>query len=171
MARSDSPEGIHTEGKYSIEELKEYSALFRKLFVVQDIILKVNKQYIYSASQDDDYRTEPKFLLQGSYRNMNKITEKIEPIMNDNELKTVIMSHYTDESQLLTSDSEFNLLKFKELAGWSDHKESERLSFIRDTFIKNKKLGKSGQIDQLGLIAGQFDLFNEQFKAYTESKK
>ena len=45
------------------------------MFVVQDVILKINQQYIASAAQDDKYRTEPPFKLQGSYRNMNKMGE------------------------------------------------------------------------------------------------
>ncbi|MFQ9246271.1 MAG: hypothetical protein ACLR3R_02265 [Clostridium paraputrificum] len=47
-----------------------------KLFKVRDIVLKVNLEYIYSAGQSDEYRSEPAFKLQGSYRNMNKIAEK-----------------------------------------------------------------------------------------------
>jgi hypothetical protein len=40
-------------------------------------LLKVNAEYIRSAAQADAYRTEPPFKLQGSYRNMNKIAEKV----------------------------------------------------------------------------------------------
>lgn len=48
----------------------------RKLFIVQKVLLAVNKQYIASAATDDAYRSEPSFKLQGSYRNMTKVTEK-----------------------------------------------------------------------------------------------
>ena len=34
---------------------------------------------------------------------MNKITEKVMPIMNHEELETLILSHYEGESQTLTS--------------------------------------------------------------------
>ena len=44
---------------------------------MRDVILKVNLEYIRSAAQADEYRTEPPFKLQGSYRNMNKMAEKI----------------------------------------------------------------------------------------------
>ena len=43
----------------------------------------LNQQYIASAAQADQYRSEPPFKLQGSYRNMNKMAEKISAVMND----------------------------------------------------------------------------------------
>jgi hypothetical protein len=63
----------------------------------------VNAQYIASASQEDAYRTEPPFKLQGSYRNMNKIAEKIVAVMNDDEVERLIDDHYQGESQTLTT--------------------------------------------------------------------
>ena len=62
------------------------------MIVVRNVILNVNKHYISSAAMDDQYRTEPPFKLQGSYRNMNRMAEKILAIMNEDELKTLIMS-------------------------------------------------------------------------------
>ena len=54
-------------------------------------MLKVNMQYIESAAQADEYRTEPAFKLQGSYRDMNKIAEQMSPpMMNDQELQVLI---------------------------------------------------------------------------------
>ena len=75
------------EGNYSIEEIDEFVAVVRKLITVRDVVLRVNREYIDSAAQADDYRTEPPFKLQGSYRDMNKIAERIAAIMNDEELK------------------------------------------------------------------------------------
>ena len=72
--------------------------LLKKLLTVRDVILTVNKEYIYSAAQADEYRTEPTFRLQGSYRDMNKIAEKVVGVMNDKELDTLILSHYESES-------------------------------------------------------------------------
>jgi len=60
------------EGNYSIEEINEFVAVMKKLLVARDVILKVNREYIDSAAQADEYRTEPAFKLQGSYRDMNK---------------------------------------------------------------------------------------------------
>ncbi len=89
----------------------------KKLIRVRDVILSVNREYIRSAAQSDDYRTEPAFKLQGSYRNMNRIAEKVFAVMNDKELETLIVSNYENDVQTLTSDAEANLLKFKELMG------------------------------------------------------
>src|SRR5690606_14007176 len=82
-----STEGIDFEGNYSIEELTEFVNTMTKLMQVRDVVLTVNREYIASAAQHDDYRTEPPFLLQGSYRNMNRIAGKVLPVMNDQELR------------------------------------------------------------------------------------
>ena len=44
---------------------------------------------------------------------MNKIAEQLAPIMNDEELQTLIDSHYENQAQTLTTGAEANLLKFK----------------------------------------------------------
>ena len=38
-------------------------------------------------AQADEYRTEPPFQLQGSYRNMARLAEKILPVMSDDEIE------------------------------------------------------------------------------------
>ena len=50
---------------YSAAEINEVQEIFRKMFEIQDVVLKINQQYIASAAQDDKYRTEPSFKLQG----------------------------------------------------------------------------------------------------------
>ena len=55
--------------------------------------------------------------MQGSYRNMNKMAEKISAVMTHDELMRMIDDHYQGESQLLTSGSEDNLLKLAQLRG------------------------------------------------------
>ena len=47
----------------------------------------MNPEYIRSAAQADAFRTEPPFKLQGSYRNMNKIAEKVVAAMTPAELE------------------------------------------------------------------------------------
>ena len=101
IAETGSQEGIEFEGNHSGQEIKEYTSLLEKVLIVRDTLTKVNAQYIYSAGQEEKYRTEPSFKLQGSYRDMNKIVEKLVPIMNEKELQTIIMSHYENESQTL----------------------------------------------------------------------
>ncbi|MDC9605833.1 hypothetical protein PSI21_12735 [Xenorhabdus griffiniae] len=66
------------------------------------IAFKVNQQYIASAIQSDQYRAEPPFKLQGSYRNMNKLSEKVSVVMNAEEIRRIIDDHYLGKAQLLT---------------------------------------------------------------------
>ncbi|MCP4285181.1 MAG: hypothetical protein GY792_12120 [Gammaproteobacteria bacterium] len=70
--------------------------MLKKLYQVQGIVLKINQQYIASAAQEDKYRTEPPFKLQGSYRNMNKMAEKVSAVMNDEEMMRLIRSEKGD---------------------------------------------------------------------------
>ncbi len=171
IAQSGTSEGADFEVKYSMEEVKEYVNVLEKLLKVQNAVLKVNKLYIASAGMDDAYREEPHFLLQGSYRNMNKMTEKIVPIMNEKELMQLITDHYSDESQLLTSGAEFNLLRFKEELNWINKPEKERLSYIRKTFKKNTLSGTSDKKDAVSQLLGQVNLFNDSFLNFVEEMK
>ena len=104
---------------------------------------RVNQQYIVSAAQADQYRTEPPFKLQGSYRNMNKMAEKISSVMNDAELLQLIADHYQGESQLLTTGAEENLLKLAELRGNMTAEQGERWAQIKRDFLRNKAMGGS----------------------------
>jgi hypothetical protein len=171
IAQEGSVEGIQFETNYSQMEIDEYVSIFTKLLEIQKIVLKVNMQYIYSASQDNAFRTEPTFLLQGSYRNMNKMAEKVAPVMNETELKQLILDHYIDESQLLTTGAEFNLLRFKELAGWISNTESERLEFIRKSYQKNLAMGNIKDDDPMNRIIGQINLFNDKVSDYIDYVK
>ena len=106
-------------------------------------------EYIYSAAQAEEYRNEPAFKLQGSYRNMNKIAEKIVSVMNEEELAAQVLACYENDSQTLTSGAEANMLKWKELIGVINEIELERWKEIKEVFMKNKlvkgddKLGKA----------------------------
>ncbi|MEO8496582.1 MAG: AAA family ATPase, partial [Planctomycetota bacterium] len=140
LAQYDKHEDVNLEGNYSLEELNEMVAVMKKLMRVRDIVLAVNREYIRSAAQSDDYRTEPPFKLQGSYRNMNRIAEKVVPIMNDKELQTLLLSSYENDAQTLTSDQEANMLKFKELMGIISPAEANRWDDIKRTFAQNVKL-------------------------------
>ncbi len=126
---------------YSSAEIGEITRLLERLITVQGIVLKVNQQYIASAAQEDKYRTEPRFLLQGSYRNMNKLAEKISAVMSDDELNAVINDHYRGEAQLLTQGAEANLLKLAELRGTLDETAAARWEEIKKDFLRNKAFG------------------------------
>lgn len=127
--------------QYSGAEINEITEIFRKMLVIQDVVLKINQQYIASAAQDDKYRTEPSFKLQGSYRNMNKMTEKISAVMNEEELMQMIADHYLGEAQLLTTGAEDNLLKLAELRGNMTDEQSARWEQIKRDFLRNKAMG------------------------------
>jgi hypothetical protein len=149
MAKGAERENVEFEGAYSIDELNEYISVIEKLFRVRDIVLKVNMEYIHSAAQADEYRQEPAFKLQGSYRNMNKIAEKVVSIMNDEELFEKILASYENDSQTLTSDAEVNMLKWKELVGFLNSEEQKRLDEIKKIFIKNKLIKGDDKLGQV----------------------
>src|SRR5690606_21718730 len=102
---------------YAPTELDRVLAVLRHLLTARRTVLAVNAAYIASAAQADEARTEPPFQLQGSYRNMNKIAQRIQPVMNEAELAAVVDDHYTAEAQTLTTGAEANLLKLAELRG------------------------------------------------------
>jgi hypothetical protein len=141
----------------------------KKLMRVRDIVLRVNQEYIRSAAQADEYRTEPPFLLQGSYRNMNRIAEKVLPIMNDRELETLILSNYENDAQTLTRNAESNLLKFKELMGNLTPAEAKRWSDIKRTFQQNVKMRGVSADDHVGQVIVQMRDFSDGLHAIRES--
>ncbi|MEM9944216.1 MAG: AAA family ATPase, partial [Planctomycetota bacterium] len=149
------------EGNYSIEEINEFVSVMKKLVEARDTILKVNKEYIDSAAQADEYRTEPAFKLQGSYRDMNKIAEQIAPIMNDEELQTLISSHYLNQAQTLTTGAQANLLKLKEIRGILEGEDLERWNDIKRTFKRNLLMGAVGDDGQIGKVIAQLSTFSE----------
>ena len=141
MAKGKPVPATDLSHAYSGSEINEMTTILKKLFVIQEVILTINQQYIASAAQDDNFRTEPAFKLQGSYRNMNKMTEKVSAVMNDEELIQLIDDHYLGESQLLTTGSEANLLKLAELRGTLTDDEQNRWTQIKKDFLRNKALG------------------------------
>ena len=161
MAGQNEPSAATLEGNYSIEEINEFVSVMRKLLTVRDVILKVNKQYIESAAQADEYRTEPAFKLQGSYRDMNKIAERVASIMNEEELDVLIESHYENQAQTLTTGAQANLLKFNELIGKITDEEASRWEDIKRTFKRNLMLGAAGKDDQIGQVIAQMSTFSD----------
>jgi hypothetical protein len=157
MARGEAVQADQLAYAYSAVELGDIRAVLVKLIEVQKTLLKVNQQYILSASQSDDYRTEPPFKLQGSYRNMNKLAEKIVPVMNEAELQALVDDHYQGESQTLTSGAEQNLLKLAELRGRMTDDQRRRWEEIKRGFVRIQTMG--GKDDDpvarvTGVIAG-----------------
>jgi len=127
--------------QYSGAEVNEIVDVLKKLFVIRDVVLKVNQQYIISAAQADQYRSEPPFKLQGSYRNMNKMCEKVSAVMNQDELMQLIADHYIGEAQLLTGGAEENLLKLAQLRGDMTDADHARWEEIKANFMRSKAMG------------------------------
>ncbi|MFE1361913.1 DNA repair ATPase [Streptomyces harbinensis] len=119
---------------YGAADLEQILSVLRKLLYVQRTTLAVNAAYIASATQDDASRTEPPFRLQGSYRNTNKLAERIVPVMNDAELEALIDDHYLAEAQTLTTGAEANLLKLAELRGRLSEEQRERWEEIKRAY-------------------------------------
>ncbi|MER8194907.1 DNA repair ATPase [Streptomyces microflavus] len=149
----------HLEHPYSAVELDAVLAVLRHLLTARDTILAVNAAYIASAAQTDATRTEPPFRLQGSYRNMNKIAERIVPVMNDAELSAVVDDHYAGEAQTLTTGAEANLLKLAALRGTLTAEQAERWAAITASYVRTQALGgpdgdpMTRAVAALGLLA------------------
>ncbi|WP_326810937.1 DNA repair ATPase [Streptomyces scopuliridis] len=126
---------------YTPAELQRVLAVLRHLLTARATVLAVNATYIASAAQSDTSRTEPPFLLQGSYRNMNKIAARIDAVMNDAELAAVIEDHYTGEAQTLTTGAESNLLKLAELRATLTPPRAARWTAIKTAYTRTQSLG------------------------------
>jgi hypothetical protein len=160
MAESGEREAEGFEGSYSSQEVEEILSVMKKLVMIREVILRVNQEYIYSAAQADEFRVEPPFRLQGSYRNMNRLAEKVVTIMNDDEVRALILDHYRGESQTLTTGTEANMLKFKELIGKQTAEEKARWEDIKKTFKHNTAArGAGGDNDPAGRIVAQLSGF------------
>lgn len=157
------------EAAHSPQEVQEYLQVLRKLLKVRDAVLAVNQEYIRSAGMSDDYREEPPFRLQGSYRNMNKLAERILPIINETELRTLLLSHYEGEVQTLRQDAEANMLKLRELFGVLTPEQQMRLDSIRNTFRKNRMFRGNNAGDPMMLALAQLGQLNDELKGIREA--
>ena len=170
LAASGPREGLDFEGAYAPAEFEEILGVMKKMLRVRDVVLRVNEEYIRSAAQADAYRTEPPFKLQGSYRNMNRLAEKLSPVMNDAELESLLADHYRNEAQTLTSGAESNLLKLKEMLGTQTPAEAARWAEIRNTFRKNKVLGGDGsENDPVSRVVQKLSAFYEGLDGIKEA--
>ena len=149
------------EGNYLKQEIDDFIAVLKHVIKIRNVVVKVNQNYIASAAMQDDYRTEPPFKMQGSYRNMSKLVSKVVPMMNEKEINDVLLAHYESESQTLTTDTESNLLRLKEIAGLMTKEEKERWETIKATFIKNNKHGGLTKDDK---VLAQLMDFNENLE-------
>lgn len=129
------------DGSLPPAELDRVLAVLRHLLAARDTVLRVNAAYIASAAQADAARTEPPFRLQGSYRDMNRIAQRLSPAMNEAEREAVLTDHYTAEAQTLTSGAEANLLKLAELRGALTPEQAARWREVKAAHVRTRALG------------------------------
>jgi len=168
MAETGKKDGIDLTGNYAAQEIETFVSVLDKVIKVRNVVLKANAAYIASAAMEDAYRTEPPFRLQGSYRDMNKLVGKVVPIMNDSEIDILLLSHYRNETQTLTSAAEANLLKYKELTNSLNETEAERWIAIKETFVKNNKLKSFGGQNEMAQMLSQIMQFTEHVEGIKE---
>lgn len=150
---------------YAPGELDRVVAVLRHLLAARSTVLAVNAAYIASAGQSDAARTEPPFRLQGSYRNMNKIAARIDPVMNDAELAAVIDDHYRGEAQTLTSGAESNLLKLAELRGTLTPRQVARWAEIKAADVRARTLGGGPDDDPMPRAVAALGLLADRIAA------
>jgi hypothetical protein len=164
------------EHDYSAAERDEIVSLLKKMIRVRETVLRVTQAYIASSAQAEAYRTEPTFKLQGSYRNMNKLAEKLSPIMSEDELEALIDDHYQGESQLLTQGAEENLLKLKQMRGTLSEAEAARWQSICEEYRRRQQAGGDEEtgvkvVRQLGLISEHMQQLGQQLVAGMDSRR
>ncbi|GAA2740016.1 DNA repair ATPase [Kitasatospora cinereorecta] len=94
-----------------VPDLDRALAALTRLRQVQRTVLTVNSAYIASAAQQENDRSEPAFLLQGSYRTMAQLAARIDPVQSEAEIEALLDDHYRAEARTLGSAAEANLLK------------------------------------------------------------
>lgn len=160
IARGDDT--AHTDqltGSWPAPELTDIVAVLRKVLRIQAVLTAVNRAYISSAATHDADRSKPPFQLQGSYRNMNALVERVVPVMNEEELETLIDDHYTAEAQTLAGRAEANLLELAELRGRLTPETAARWSDIQAAYVRERALGSNDDdpliraVGGLGLLA------------------
>ncbi|MFF8970045.1 DNA repair ATPase [Streptomyces sp. NPDC014995] len=149
---------------YAPAELERTLAVLRHLLTARATVLAVNAAYIASAAQSDTARTEPPFRLQGSYRNMNKIAQRVQPVMNDAEVAALIDDHYRAEAQTLTTGAEANLLKLAELRGTLTAGQAARWTAVKAAYVRARALG-GPQDDQLTRAVAALGLLADRIAA------
>ncbi|WP_426341431.1 DNA repair ATPase [Pseudoduganella sp. S-14] len=145
MSQGEPVAASELKHAYTSQEIDQICAVLQRLFKVRNALMKVNLAYIASAAQDDAYRSEPPFKLQGSYRNMAKLAPKVSALMHDAELDVLLRDHYRGEAQTLTTGAEENLLRLAHLLGQPTDAEQARWNALVEEFVRLRKNG--GQAD------------------------
>ncbi|MGW3072981.1 DNA repair ATPase [Kitasatospora sp. NPDC001132] len=131
LARACGLPGGTLAGAWPAAEAERMTAVLAGLLHLRSTVLAVNRAYLASAAQDDRTRTEPPFLLQGSYRNMAKLAQRLDPALTRPELDALLTDHYRAEAQPLGADAEAQLLKLAELRGVLTEEQEARWAELK----------------------------------------
>jgi hypothetical protein len=167
IAAGDDGARGELEHPYAGAEVAEISAVVGLLGRVQRALLTVNQTYIASAGQADEFRSEPPFKLQGSYRNMAKIAGRIVPAMTPAEVDALILAHYRAESQTLTTGAEANLLKLRHLLGAATPEDQQRWADICRVYGRRQEL--AGADDPMSQAVVQLARLGERIDAFQQA--
>jgi cob(I)alamin adenosyltransferase len=96
---------------------------------------------------------------------MNRLAEKVIPLMTEAEVHQLVMDHYRSESQNLTAAAEANLLKLTELLGTQTEAETARWAQIKKDFNRHKLLGGAGESDPVARVVAQLTQFTDGLDA------
>jgi hypothetical protein len=97
---------------YQPGELASVTAVLAQALRVRDVLLTVNAAYVSAASGDG-----PPFLLQGSYRDMSRLTARLHPSLTREDVDALIADHYRGEAHALASGASAALRGLAELTG------------------------------------------------------
>ncbi|MFF4765085.1 DNA repair ATPase [Streptomyces sp. NPDC001255] len=133
-----------TEHAYGPAERAEIRAVLGHLAHARTTLLRVNAAYIASAARTGAARTEPRFQLQGSYRDMNKIAARVTSGTTPEELESLLTDHYRAEAQTLGPHAEASLLKLAHLRGDPTPEERARWQALCEAERRTSALAGTG---------------------------
>ncbi|MFI0718634.1 DNA repair ATPase [Streptomyces sp. NPDC021224] len=99
---------------YQPDELAAVTAVLRQALRVRDVLLAVNAEYIGAVARGAG--GEP-FQLQGSYRDMNRLTARLHPSLTDADVDALVTDHYRAEAHALASGAGPALRRLAALRG------------------------------------------------------
>jgi hypothetical protein len=142
----------------------EGDAVTDHLVHVRSVLLAVNRAYIDSAAQTDASRTEPPFLLQGSYRDMNAVARRVHPAMDTADVDALIDDHYAGEARTLGPHAEANLLKLAELRGGHSPEQAARWAHVSAAYRRGQLPG-GGADDPVARAVGAITALTDRLEA------
>ena len=141
----------------------------KKLMRVRDVVLARQSRVHPLGRQADDYRTEPPFKLQGSYRNMNRIAEKVVPIMNDQELRDADPVQLRERCPDADHRRRVEPAQVQGTDGHPLRDEAKRWRSIQRTYQENVRMHGIDQDDAVGQVVVQLRSFSDGLEAIREA--